>query len=375
MKRPQLRYNPPMIIDRYLTREILRPFAVGLGLLVLVFVGFSLARQLSFAAAGQVDLLTALQLVALNTLVTLEILLPSALFFSVLAALGKLYRDAEMNALFAAGISPMRVMVSVLKFALVFALITGVISIAGRPWAFRESYRLEAQAAAEFDLRKMATGEFVTMGNSDYVFIADGLDLQQGLHEQVFLQKLHRGGERSELIYAESATLPMLNPSAPFTAQFFHGFHYLLDNRETLDVTTEFETLTIHLPATEAQQRYRRKAESMRALALSGDPKDTAEYQWRLTTPLATLLLALIAAPLARSNPREPRTRSFFIAIATYIALFSLTSMVKTWIEQERISAFPGLWGGYALFLLLLVLLLYPPRLRRRRRRDTPERT
>jgi hypothetical protein len=35
----------------------------------------------------------------------------------------------------------------------------------------------------------------------------------------------------------------------------------------------------------------------MKALALSGDPKDTAEYQWRLTTPLATLLLALIAAP------------------------------------------------------------------------------
>lgn len=355
-----------MIIDRYLSREILRPFAVGLGLLVLVFVGFSLARQLSFAAAGQVDLVTALKLVALNTLVTLEILLPSALFFSVLAALGKLYRDAEMNALFAAGVSPLRVLESVFKFAVLLAIITGVISIAGRPWAYRESYRLEAQAAAEFDLKKMATGEFVTMGNSDYVFIADGLDLQQGLHERVFLQKIHRGGERSELIYAEAAALPTLNPSEPFTAQFFRGFHYLLDNRETLDVTTEFDTLTIRLPATEAQERYRRKAESMEALALSDEPKDVAEYQWRLTTPLATLLLALIAAPLARSNPREPRTRSFFVAITAYICLFSLTSMVKTWIEQERISAFPGLWGGYALFVVLLALLLYPPRLRRR---------
>ena len=356
-----------MIIDRYLSREILRPFAVGLGLLVLVFIGFSLARQLSFAAAGQVDLITALKLVALNTLVTLEILLPSALFFSVLAALGKLYRDAEMTALFAAGISPLRVMQSVFKFALLFAIITGVISIAGRPWAYRESYRLEAQAAAEFDLRKMATGEFVTMGNSDYVFIADGLNLQQGLHEQVFLQKLHRGGERSELIYAEAAALPTLNPSEPFTAKFFRGFHYLLDNRETLDVTTEFDTLTIRLPATEAQERYRRKAQSTDALRQSDAPKDIAEYQWRLSTPLATLLLALIAAPLARSNPREPRTRSFFIAIATYIGLFSLTSMIKTWIEQERIGAFPGLWGGYAVFFVIVVVLLFPPRLRRRR--------
>jgi len=355
-----------MIIDRYLSREILRPFVLGLGLLVLVFVGFSLARQLDLAAAGQIDLVTALKLVALKTLITLEILLPSALFFSVLAALGKLYRDAEMNAFIAAGISPLRILESVFKLAVIFAIITGVISIAGRPWAYRESYRLEAQAAAEFDLRKMDTGEFVTMSNSDYVFIADGLDLQQGLHERVFLQKMHRGGERSELIYAETAALPTLNPNEPFSAQFFNGFHYLLDNRATLDVTTEFDKLTIRLPATEEQERYRRKAESIQALALSSDPSDTAEYQWRLTTPLGTILLALIAAPLSRSNPREPRTRSFFLAIGLYIGLFSLTSLVQTWIEQERIAAFPGLWGSYALFFILLVLLLYPPRLRRR---------
>jgi lipopolysaccharide export system permease protein len=357
-----------MIIDRYLYREILRPFALGLGLLIVVFVGFSLARQLAFAAAGQIDLVTALRLVALNTLVTLEILLPSALFFSVLAALGKLYHDAEMTSLFASGVSPLRVLGAVFKLAAVFAVITAILSIEGRPWAYRESYRLEAQAAAEFDLRKMATGEFVTMGNSDYVFIADGLDLERGRHESVFLQKIHSDGERSELIFAEAAALPTLNPEEPFTAQFFHGFHYLLDNRATLDVTTEFETLTIRLPATEAQERYRRKAESTSALAASQAPKDIAEYQWRLTTPLATLLLALIATPLARSHPRESRSRGFFIAIGAYIGVFSLTSMVKTWIEQERIGALPGLWGSYAVLAVVLVLLMYPPRLRRRAR-------
>ena len=46
--------------------------------------------------------------VGLNTLVTLEILLPSAFFFSVLAAIGRLYRDSEMSALYAAGVSRAR---------------------------------------------------------------------------------------------------------------------------------------------------------------------------------------------------------------------------------------------------------------------------
>jgi len=59
-----------LIIDRHISLEILRPFAMGLGLLVLVFIGFSAAKQLSAAAAGQLEMLTAFKLVGLNTLVT-----------------------------------------------------------------------------------------------------------------------------------------------------------------------------------------------------------------------------------------------------------------------------------------------------------------
>lgn len=356
-----------MIIDRYISWEIVRPFCTGLGLLILVFIGYSASVQLGLAAQGQLNMLTAFKLVALNTLVTLEILLPSALFFSVLAAIGRLYRDAEMTALYAAGISRTRILESVLKLSLLVAVITGVISIEGRPWAYRESYLLEAQAAAEFDLKNMATGEFVTMEGSDYTFIAQDLDLEQGLHRGVFLQKNHKEGTRSEIIVAESAVLPVLNPGQALTAEFFNGYNYLLDNQKSRDVTMQFKHLTVHLANQEAQERYRRKAETTRNLSRSSQPKDIAEYQWRLTTPLATILLALIAVPLGRSAPREPRFRSFFIALAVYIALFSITSVMRTWIEQERLSANPGLWLAYMIMALLLLLLAYPPRWRRGR--------
>ena len=175
---PPQGWNQSLIIDRYISKEILRPFLGGLGLLVLVFIGYSAAKQLTLAAQGQMNMATAFQLILLNTLITLEILVPSAFFFSVLAAIGRLYRDAEMNALYAAGISRGRVLESVFKLSVLVAIVTGYISIEGRPWAFRESYRLEAEAAARFDLKKMATGEFVTMQGSKYIFIADEIDLE-----------------------------------------------------------------------------------------------------------------------------------------------------------------------------------------------------
>ena len=355
-----------LIIDRYLSKEILQPFGAGLGMLVLVFIGYSASLQLGAAASGAMDLATAVKLVLLNTLITLEILMPSALFFSVLAAISRMHRDAEMNALYAAGVSRLRIMESVFKLAIIMALVTGFISIEARPWAYRESYRLESQAAAEFDLKKMATGEFVNMEGSDYVFIARGLDLERGLHRQVFLQKEHPKHKRTEVIIAESAALPDLNPGAATVAEFYNGYNYLFDNQSKRDVTVEFKRMTVHLENNELQEKYRRKAESTELLAGSAAPKDIAEYQWRMSTPLATLLLALAAVPLGRSEPREPRFRSFFVAIAIYVLIFVLASITRTWIEQERIPALPGLWGTYGLTAVLLLVLINPPRILRR---------
>lgn len=355
-----------MIIDRHISWEIMRPFATGLGLLVLIFIGFSAARQLALAAEGQLDMLTAFKLIGLNTLITMEILLPSAFFFSVLSAIGRLYKDSEMNALYAAGVSRARILEAVLKLALVVALITGFISIQGRPWAFRTSYALEAEAAAQFDLKQMATGEFVNLDGSDYVFIAKDIDLERGLHKGVFLQKSHNNNERSEIIVAESASLPTLNPGHATQAEFYNGYNYLLDNRERQDMTLKFKELVVRLANEEAQERYRRKAETTVKLADSSEPKDIAEYQWRITTPLATILLALIAVPLARSAPRESRFRNFAFALLVYIALFSMVSILRTWIEQGKLGAIPGLWSAYVLQAMLLVILVTQPRLKRR---------
>jgi lipopolysaccharide export system permease protein len=355
-----------LIIDRHLSLEILRPFSMGLGLLVLIFIGFSAARQLSLAAEGQLDIITAFQLIGLNTIITLEILLPSALFFSVLFAIGRLYRDSEMNAFYAAGVSRARILEAVFKLALAIALITGFISVLGRPWAFRTSYALEARAEAKFDLKQMAAGEFVNMEGSDYVFIARDVDLEKGLHKEVFLQKDHNEYGRSEIIVAESASLPTLNPGQAMQAEFFNGYNYLLDKRGKQDVTLKFGEMIVRLPNEEAQARYRRKAETTLNLSMSDQPKDIAEYQWRITTPLATILLALLAVPLARSAPRESRFRSFALALVVYVALFSMISVLRTWIEQARLGALPGLWTAYVIEALLLAILVSHPRMKRR---------
>jgi len=351
-----------LIIDRYISWEILRLFYGGLGMLILVFIGFSAAKQLSLAAEGQMGMSAAFALIGLNTLIVMEVLLPSALFFSILAALGRMYRDAELPALYAAGVSPARILESVAKLSLLVALVTGFVSIAGRPWAYRESYRIEADAAASFDLRKMASGQFMTLENVNFTtFIADGLDVNKGLHKGVFLQRNYQGERHhSEIIVAEAAAPIELNPGQAVSGIFFNGYYYLLDNRKQQDVTLRFKELAINVPAGEVQANYRRKAVSTGDLAVSRQPKDIAEFQWRISTPVATLLLALTAVPLARSKPRESRFRIFIVAIALYVGVFSMASVARTWVEQGTIGPVPGLWGVHLVLGLVLLALLKP---------------
>ena len=133
-----------------------------------------------------------------------------------------------------------------------------------------------------------------------------------------------------------------------------------MDNRKKQDITLRFKELALDLPLGEVQANYRRKAVSTGDLAVSRLPKDIAEFQWRMSTPVATLLLALTAVPLARSTPRESRFRIFIVAIALYVGVFSMASVARTWVEQGTIGSLPGLWGVHLVLGLVLLALLKP---------------
>ena len=352
-----------MIIDRYLTQEILRPFTLGFGLLVVLFVAYTAAIQLTQAADGIIEPTTALRLILLNTLIAFETLLPSALYLSIVAAIGRLHQDSEMTAMQAAGVSELRILAAVAKLALVFAVLVAMLSIFGRPWAYSESYRLESQLVDEFDIATLSADRFINLQGSGYVLYARSIDREQKRLYDVFMQADH--GAKTEVILAKEAYLPETPADQDREVKFLRGNLYLLNREGQRDGSMKFKEMITHIPEAEKLSSYKRKAESTASLAASDQPKDIAEFQWRVSTPLATILLALLAVPLSRSQPRQSRFGIFFSAIVVYALLLGLIGALRNAIEQGTISAVPGLWSAYLFPLVLLALLLIIPRLRR----------
>ncbi len=151
---------------------------------------------------------------------------------------------------------------------------------------------------------------------------------------------------------------------------FMDGRGYGIDNQGREDLVLRFRSLTLPLTQAEGSVGYKRKAVSLARLAASRHPGDLAEYQWRLSMPFATLVLGLLAVPLSRSRPRHGRFAKLFVAILVFALYYNLLSVARTWVDQGKVPALPGIWWAHFIPAVILFMLLIQPYARLRLERD-----
>ena len=356
------RWRPPPwggVLGRYVVREIAGPAVFVSAVLITVFVAYLLARFLADVVDGLLPSRTIALLVLLRTAIALEVLVPITLFLCVVMALGRLHADSEIIAMSALGVSPARIVRAVAGLAVVLALGVAALSIVVRPWAYDESYRLRAAAGAEIDLDRFKAGRFYARQRGEYVVFAEGYDTPTGRLTGVFVHNEDRGIR--QVAFAQSAYQRVDPVTGDRTLVMLRGHHYRISLDEGSDRTVGFEQMEMPLRTEEIVPEYRRKSAATAALARSRDPMDLAELQWRLTTPLATVLLALLGIPLGRAVPRQGRYARFATAVLAYAAYYNLKAMAKTWVERGIVGPVPGLWWVDALLGVVVLLLLWRP--------------
>lgn len=337
-----------MRLQRYVIGAIARPFIVIAGLLIGVFASYSAARYLEQAAAGDLLPSTVLAVIGLRILVHLDVLLPLALFLSVVAGLGHLQRDSELIAIEATGLSPAWMIRQVLYIAVPMALLVAVLSIVLRPLAFAAIYDIEAAAEAEYGLSRISSGHFYTDEQRTVIFAedADGEEKQRVLMQS-------DDGLRSRVVYAREAVQRETGPMGRPQLEFRDGYSYLLDRVGGNDAVLRFKTLRLDMQERDETRRRRRKATATEDLD-AADEGDLAEFQWRFSTPVSTLLLGLLALPISRGSPRQGRYRAMLLALLAAALYYNLLGVAEAWVDDGLVPALPGLWwvpAGFAVGL------------------------
>lgn len=350
-----------MIVDRYLIREVVQPLLAICTSLLVIFITYSLSRFLVDADAGLLQPLEVAQLTALKSLISLDVLLPLSLFLAIMTGLGRLYSDSEIYALRAGGISEARLLRPLLQLTMIVAIVVALFSTWVRPWAYTQSYAIMAAAEASAETSRIRAARFYNYGDSKRTIFIDHIAENGSDLKGIFIHT--RKGDDLQVITASSGVFNYL-ARPEFHRLQLNGAQIFDKVRDGTDLFAQIGSLTIWLPAQKPQvPGYRVKSAPTLALNRSASAEDRAEFQWRLSTPISTLLLALAAIPLSRSQPRQGRFAKILLALGIYAVYFNLLDVSRSWVEQGSISFIwwvPGLLG-------LLVAGLYFPVMRRKK--------
>ena len=182
--------------------------------------------------------------------------------------------------------------------------------------------------------------------------------LRSGVVGNVFLQRRIESGEVEVVVAARGEQRDSADRNTRYIV-LHDGKRYLGVPGTGKFAVIEFgeHGIPYRLPAV-SEAQLEASAMPTRDLLTSGDPEQVAELQWRISIPLATFILGILAVPLSRSKPRQGRYGKIAIGLLVFIIYFNLMSAGRAWLEQGAVSPALGLWWVHAAMLLFALTLI-----------------
>lgn len=346
------------ILDRYLMKEMLLTWFAVLVVLLVIMIGNVLGRSLSSVTDGALQADMLLVLVGVKSISLLVTLIPLGLYLGILLAHGRFYRDNEMAVMQACGIGWIDLLRPTAVMGLLGVLFITILTISASPWAARYEQQLKVDIREQSALSLVTPGKFIESSDGSTVFFARESNAERTQFNDVFMYR-QKGDSPPAVDSARIASYQHDEESGDEYLVFTDGQTSVGKPGDDEYTITDFKRQGILRPREEAAEpRLIIKGKRLSELWGTGNPADQAELQWRISIPLAALLLALLAVPLSHTSPREGRFGKIAIAILIYIPYANLLVLMRKWIASGAVPAWVGLWPVHAGVACLILVLL-----------------
>ena len=356
-------------LDRYVLKEIGVPIVVGLGLffVVVTFVQlFTISDAVTGLGITGPDLFQAL-LYSLPPLTGL--LLPASALFATLLAIGRMSGDREVTALSSLGVSPYRL----LRVPALLGAFLGAIScyalVVGEPWGVRGLRDLMARGAQ----RALASG---VRPDEFQEWVPGVTFLARERHGKKLTDVMlsdRRDRDRAVVITAKRGVIVSGAKSRDIVFALEDGSIVVHDAKADEARVIRFETSDYHLDVQNIVGKKAKTLPSVQAkdvpqlLADIGDPDVKTDKALHIITlsrkfalPIATIIFAILAVPLACTRTGGARARGFLYSSAIVASYY----YVSRWAELSArggggmnpwlASWLPNILGAVGMVILLV---------------------
>ncbi len=331
------------------------------GIVLAISMGWRFSGYLDQAANGTITKDIVFLIMAYRLPGFLELIIPISFFLAIMMAYGRFYADSEMIILEACGVGPGRLIVITLFLSLIVMILTGAVSLWLKPTGESRVDTLFANQRnlTEFDL--LAPGRFQTLRSGRRVTYAESLE-SKGSLEKVFINEYRSdellGAKEVVTVKAESgATVVDANGSRLLVLK--DGSRYSGKPGTRNFQIIQYEEFGQFIEKEQAELRRRRRtAISTMDLVEDRSLRNLSELHWRVSVVLMIPIIAVMAIPLSRVNPRQGKfTRLVPGMILCFLYVVSL-SAARSALEKDQIPIEFGLWWIHGIYLTI-VLCLY----------------
>jgi lipopolysaccharide export system permease protein len=324
-----------MLFDSSLRRDLSRTFGATLVVILTIVVTISLISTLGRAASGQISPQDVAMILGFFALAHLPTMLSLSLFISIVATLGRMYRESEMSIWFASGVGLSRFVRPVLRVGWpVLALIAGLVFFAW-PWVNAQTNDLKERFQRRSDLSRVAPGQFQTSRDGSRTFFIEKSTDEGRTGRNVFI--LQKKGDSESITSARSGRIE-LTEDASFLVldRGQRNEQNLVNGEKTL---ARFESYRI-----QAGEKVRTDVDKLppRArptLELLQAPELVAqgELTWRLGLTLGACNMLLLAVGLSATQPRRASNWNLLFALLTFVVYFNMISLSNAWVSSGKL--------------------------------------
>ena len=379
----------PKILDRYILREVVPPFLVGLLLVTFVL----LMNQILLLAELFIDKgVPAAEVVWVLALLIPSILvfaLPMAILMGILGGLARLSADSEVVALQSVGIGPRRLLQPIIFFGLCGFFLTLPLALIIAPRANHAWVQAMTDTVLSRVRLKVNPLEF-NESIPNMVFFVRDIDRDKVWHD-VFAS-MSKDPAHPRLVMARTGSIHLFPEKRRAVLELSGGFVYSGSLAEPgKDSLTTFERLEEEVDieglfaSVSSEKRVREKdiGELLRDVkSLSVDPSAAAgrrevrahwiEIHKKFSLPFACLVFAFLGLPLGVMTGRAGRTGGFSLGLVIILLYYALLTAGEKMAMDGRVSAFLGMWAPDIVLLAAGVFLSGGPAVDRPRRSGSP---
>ncbi len=352
------------ILDKYLIKEVSKPFIMGVFTITIILLGNYLFQLTDLIIVKNVPIALVAELLFYKLPDVIVETFPIAILFATMTGIGRLSRESEITAFRMGGVSLYRLIIPVLIVGIIVSAFTFVLNEEIVPWSNHEAQNIIRQTILK-DAMPSLEEEVFFKGPKGRLFYIKSYDEEQGIIENIVIYDTKGSDDISypEVITASQGIIEedqwMLKEG--LIHKYNEDGNIIMESRfQNMEIQITEEMREIYSNQKTAKEMSREELNrQINLFQKSGINVDSllVDYHLKLSEPLTAFIFVLIGVPLSLVN-KESKTLNIIMTIVIIFLYYLILSVSRSLGRNYLLSPLMAAWLPNIIFFVVGLFIL-----------------